>query len=99
MMYFPCDESGGIEFRDTAEKIWRISIVGGVLFGYETRYWWEENYGRFPQKAKDYSVDQVVEVLQALCKFKSVAICHVIYQSTSSSEVKQFQYVQSSRRL
>src|SRR5689334_5950257 len=91
MMYFACDESGGIEFRDTAEEIWRVSTVGGVLFGYATRRWWKENYRHFPQKAKDYSIDQMVEVLQALCKFKCIAICHIIYQSTNFSEVKQFQ--------
>lgn len=65
--------------------------ITGVLFDYKTRCWWRENYHRFPKKGKDYHDDQIVEILQALAVFKATAICHVIYQSASRSEVKNFQ--------
>jgi hypothetical protein len=90
-MYFSCDESGGLEFPESSKEDWKVATITGVLFDYKTRCWWKKNYHRFPKKGKNYHDDQIVEILQALDAFKVSAICHVLYQSTSRSEAKNFQ--------
>jgi len=90
-MYFSCDESGGLKFQESSKEDWKVATISGVLFDYETHCWWKKNYHRFPKKGKHYNDAQIVEILEALHTFKATAICHVIYQSTSRSEVQNFQ--------
>ncbi len=90
-MYFPCDESGVFDLNVIPGKEWRNAVVGGVLLGYKARHWWLKNCSRYPKKAKDYSHDQMLTVLQSMVKFGIKGRCHGVHLTVDLDKAKKCQ--------